>query len=313
MRERLAALLRVTVVFFLIATAASLTAVALAQSRTFASGTVLDENGAPVVGARVCNTTTDSSGNFVLSIDAGERRIGVVANGFDAAEQPLTVVVGQPSYGLKFVLRRNPNSVVASQPSCSLGDQAPTLPTISDLSKDAPSSAGWRMLRWGMTVDEVLQTLPGTSERQKASKVELRRGVVEDAETTIQAKLKKKVVYDQLEYEVRFGFNKGGQLALIWLRCVKAKKESLATEMAAFTDLLGKPSAQKEYNPSGGVSVSGALGDSSAIPGFAAHDFDRTLTWNPDGLELRLNEVEQHLNILQTVRIISVIAKHVPK
>ena len=50
--------------------------------------------------------------------------------------------------------------------------------TTSDWMKDPPSTVGWRSARWGMTVDEVINALPGQVKRKNAKesdeKIEIR-------------------------------------------------------------------------------------------------------------------------------------------
>ena len=120
-----------------------LTSTALGQAGTFASGTVVDETGAPVVGASVSGVTkTDSSGHFVMAISAGERRINVLADGFDPKEQVITVVAGRPAFGLEFVLHRSPNArpVPRLEPAAAAASQTPPGGALIDVAKKGDSA-----------------------------------------------------------------------------------------------------------------------------------------------------------------------------
>lgn len=137
--------MRVAIVAALLACVS--TGTALGQSSTFASGTVVDEAGIPIVGANVCHAVTDSSGHFAVSIARGaDRRITVTADGFDPAEQVVTVPADQPAFGLAFVLHRTAGSSASPASDCALG---------FELESQLPEEAGWRGARWGMTVQEV--------------------------------------------------------------------------------------------------------------------------------------------------------------
>lgn len=98
----------------------------------------------------------------------------------------------------------------------------------------APSPAGWRNVRPGMTVDELIGALPTEAARDKDVKYA-------DGTTGQKAKMKRKVKVDGIDYEVSFYFAADKHLESVNFFSNKVKKETLSAVVSAFTGLLGEP------------------------------------------------------------------------
>lgn len=153
----------------------------------------------------------------------------------------------------------------------------------SDWIKDPPSSVGWRVARWRMSVDEVINAFPGDVKRKndKDSREKIK----------IRAKFQKKVRYDGLEYDVEFGFDTSERFSYLRFECKKAKKDSFDHVSTSFTELFGEASKKgdKTY----------PLGDTL-----------RWISWDKENIKVEVSHVVSRINAFMTFRDIIVIVEH---
>ena len=113
---------------------------------------------------------------------------------------------------------------------------------VTDWKEYAPTTAGWRTVHTGMTIDELINALPGVEARTK-------KVSYTDGTTGQQTSLKKKVEIDGLNYKVSFLFDSDGHLIKIALLCnSKVKKETFSNIVNIYTVLLGEPTNKEAHS-----------------------------------------------------------------
>lgn len=122
-------------------------------------------------------------------------------------------------------------------------------PSISGWLQNIPSAEGWRSLKWGTSIEELVKIYPNEIERLKKPE----RVIPWDPtfRSTFRARFKQKLPIDGHKYIVRFGFDDDGHLNYVHVSCYYVTKgksfdEAFKAAVRTFTELLGEPGHKSE-------------------------------------------------------------------
>src|SRR5262245_46903306 len=115
----------------------------------------------------------------------------------------------------------------------------PQAQSVSDWKAQAPTDAGWKSAKIGMTAEEFQQAFAGEASIKMDQKFA-------DGTKRPYGKLRNKFTVDGIEYEAEFFFDVDKRLNSLSLIANKIQQDTMANAVRVFTELRGEPTERKE-------------------------------------------------------------------